>query len=170
MKRFIIIGVGLLFLVGVVAQGEAEELRKVGYINLGKLFDEYEKTEEADKVLEEKGNARQTEREKKFDEVKRLKDKIALMSAEEKEKKQEALDEKAKELEDFDRQTQVDLRRERDTMVREILKEIDKVIQEYGEKNGYDLILNDRVLLYGAGGLDLTDEILKVLNESYKNK
>jgi len=31
-------------------------------------------------------------------------------------------------------------------------------------KNGYAVILNDRVLIYGAPSYDVTEEILKVLN------
>ena len=52
-------------------------------------------------------------------------------------------------------------------MVKDILKEMSDVIKEYGQKNGYSIILNDRVLLYGDSGMDLTNEIIKILNEKY---
>jgi len=53
-------------------------------------------------------------------------------------------------------------------MVRDILKEMNTVIQKYGENNGYSIILNDRVLLYGGKTLDITDEIIKIMNKNYK--
>jgi outer membrane protein len=53
-------------------------------------------------------------------------------------------------------------------MVKDILKEMNSVIQEYGKNQGYSIILNDRVLLYGDPAEDLTDKIIKILNDSYK--
>ena len=44
------------------------------------------------------------------------------------------------------------------------------VIKEYGGKNGYSIIVNDRVLLYGDPGMDLTNEIIKILNDKYNKK
>jgi Skp family chaperone for outer membrane proteins len=41
------------------------------------------------------------------------------------------------------------------------------VIQEYGKNNGYLIILNDRVLLYGDETEDLTEKIIKILNDNY---
>jgi Skp family chaperone for outer membrane proteins len=53
-------------------------------------------------------------------------------------------------------------------MVKDIIKEMSDVIKEYGEKNGYSIIVNDRVLLYGDPGMELTNEIIKLLNDKYK--
>ena len=43
-------------------------------------------------------------------------------------------------------------------------KKIEGVVEKYAKGNGYTMILNDRVLLYGQKQDDLTDEILKILN------
>jgi len=58
---------------------------------------------------------------------------MALMSEKGKQEKQTAIDEKIKNLQDFDGTARDELREERDGMVREILTEIDKVIQDYGK-------------------------------------
>jgi len=51
------------------------------------------------------------------------------------------------------------------------LLEIEKVVSDYAKKEGYDLILNDRVLIFGSDALDVTDKILEKVNEIYnKNK
>ena len=73
-----------------------------------------------------------------------------------------------KTLQEFDQDARSELTKERDDMVRDILKEMNDVIRGYGEKNGYAIILNDRVLLYGQKTMDLTDDIIKLLNDSYK--
>jgi len=64
----------------------------------------------------------------------------------------------------------LDLRKERDEKLKEILQDIEKVVQSYAQKNGYDFIFNDRVLLYGAANADVTQDIVDLLNGGYKNK
>lgn len=141
---------------------------KVGYIDVSKIFDQYEKTKESDKVLEAELNKRQGERDKLLNEVKRMRDELELLSEDAKKKKQGAIDEKVKDLDEFDRKAKDELKKERDVLMRDILKEIDDVIADYAKTNGYTLIFNDRVLLYGNETMDLTDEIIKILNKKYK--
>lgn len=143
---------------------------KIGYVDLGKIFDDYQKTKEFDKSLEAKGASKQGERDKMVAEIKKLRDEAELLSAKAKEDKQAAIDEKIKTLQDFDRVTRESLRKERDTMVRDILKEIEGVLTDFGKKEGYSFIFNDRVLVYKAEGSDLTNQVIKALNDSYSSK
>lgn len=144
---------------------------KFGYIDLARVFDEYQKTKELDKALESKGGAKQAERDKMVADVKKKRDEAELLSADAKDKKQAEIDEKIKALQEFDRTTRDALRKERDEMLKGILKEIETVINDFGKSQGYTLIFNDRVLVYKAEGNDLTAPVIKVLNDSYaKNK
>lgn len=143
---------------------------KMGYVDIAKVFDEYGKTKESDKMLEEKGNKKQAERDKMVEEVRKLKDELELLSDKGKEEKQVQIDDKIKKLQDFDRQTRDDLRRERDTAAREIFKEIEKVIQGIGEKEGYNIIINERALVYATKDANLTDKVLEALNKQYTKK
>ncbi len=140
---------------------------KIAYMDLSKVFDDYNKTKDFDKQLENKGNAKQSERDKLVTEIKKLKDDMELMGDKGKEAKQAAIDEKIKKLQDFDRETKDALRKERDDIVRQILKEIKDVVEEFGKKEGYALILDNRAILYGTEGDNLTDKILKTLNDRY---
>lgn len=141
---------------------------KIAYMDLSKVFDDYNKTKDFDKQLESKGNVKQGERDKLVAEIKKLKDEMDLMSDKGKEAKQRAIDEKIKKLQDFDRETKDALRKERDDMVRQILKEIKDVVEEFGKKEGYVLILDNRAILYGTEGDNLSDKILSTLNARYK--
>ncbi len=140
---------------------------KIAHMDLTKIFDEYNKTKDLDKQLENKGNAKQTERDKLVAEIKKLKDELELMSDKGKEAKQTAIDDKIKKLQDFDRESRDALRKERDDMARQILKEIKDTIDTVGKKDGYSLILDSRAVLYGKEGDDLTNSILKTLNDKY---
>ena len=144
--------------------------QKMGYVDLAHVFDEYQKTKDFDKTLEAKGNAKQTDRDKMVNDVKKMRDEAELLSAKAKDDKQAAIDEKIKALQEFDRNTRDALRKERDTMVQEILKEIETVIQSYGKSQGYSFIFNDRVLVYKGEGGDLTAQVIKALNDSYAKK
>ncbi len=110
------------------------------------------------------------ERDKLVNEVKKLRDESELLSAKAKEDKQAQIDEKIKALQDFDRITRDALRKERDGIVRDILKEIEAVIQNFGKSQGYLFIFNDRVLVFKNESADLTGQVIKVLNDSYAKK
>ena len=60
--------------------------------------------------------------------------------------------------------------KQRDEKIREILLEIEKVVSDYAKQEKYDLILNDRVLIYGDDGLDISTKILELLNAEYNKK
>ena len=54
---------------------------------------------------------------------------------------------------------------ERKTKINEFFKKIDKVLREYVEKNSIDLVLNKKDILIGKNNYNITDEILKIVNE-----
>ena len=143
---------------------------KIGYVDMAKIFDDYLKTKEFDKSLEGKGNQKRQEREKMVNEIKKLRDESELLSATAKDEKQAAIDDKIKSLQEFDRDTRSALGKERDAMVRDILKEIETVIQDYGRAQGYAFIFYDRALAYKGESSNLTVQVIKVLNDSYTKK
>jgi len=160
----------LAFLMLMTGNALAESQGKIGYIDLSRSFDEYQKTKDFDKELENKGDMKQQAREKVVQEIRKMKEELELMNKTAREKKEADIEAKIKSLQDFDQEAKTDLTRERDNMVKDILKEMSDVIKEYGEKNGYSIIVNDRVLLYGDAGMDLTNEIIKILNDKYNKK
>ena len=155
---------------GLAPFGTAQAADKIGYVDLARVFDEYNKTKEFDKSLESKGAVKQADRDKMVAEVKKLRDEAELLSAKAKDDKQAVIDDKIKALQDFDRNTRDALRKERDGMVKDILKEIEVVIQDFGKAQGYGYIFNDRVLVYKSEGNDLTNQVIKVLNDNYAKK
>ena len=142
--------------------------KKVGYVDLSKVFDEYGKTKEYDAVLEKKHTEYEDARNKKLDKIREAQGKLALLKEDEKAKLQESIDKDKADLLEFDRQQQTDLKKQRDEKVREILLEIEKIVHDFAEKEKYALILNDRVLIYGDKTMDLTEKVLKLLNDTTK--
>lgn len=133
MRRLNLFLIGtILVILSLVSSAHAAE--KLGYVDLGKLFDEYSKTKDYDGVLEEKQKAYENEREKAVNDVKQLQDKMNLLNEKEKEAKKAVLEEKVKALQDFDRNKTQDLRKERDEKMKDILKDIENAIAEMPKK------------------------------------
>lgn len=168
MKKLVVVAVAAMFVFGIFTGVAMEKASakdyKIAYVDLAKVFDEYKMTREAEKKLEDKGRAKDVERTKMIDELKKLKDEQALLSEKAKAEKQTVIDSKIKTLQEFDRTTRDELVKERNDMLGNILKDIEKVVSEYAKSNGYDIVLNSRMLLYGAEQYDLTSDVLKKLN------
>lgn len=164
--RWIRILISALFIISLLPQHlSAENARKVAYVNAAKVFDNYYKTKEADEKLEGKAKKKNTERDKLIKEINKLKDEVEVLSKEARKDKETELGNEMRELQDFDRETRLNLQRERDDVLNGIFEEIYNTIKAYGKNNGYDLILDDRILLYADEQSDISDEIIKILNK-----
>lgn len=157
----------LTLTLGFASSGSAQA-EKIGYVDVAKVFDRYEKTKKFDKELAEVGKQKQSGRDTLVLEIRRLKDEMALLSDQGKEEKQRLVDQKLRELQDYDRNAQRDLGERREVIVREIFKDIDEVIREFGGKKGYDFIFNERLMLFRNDKFDITEEVLGELNARYK--
>ena len=141
---------------------------KVAYVNVGKLFDAYERTKASEAVLEKKGKQKEAEMEGRVTELKKLRESLELLNDKAREAKAREIEAKADELKRFRANTARDLRSERDDIAEQILKEIQTVVTEYGKQHQFSLILDERTMLYGQATYDATDEILSLLNSRYK--
>jgi len=141
---------------------------KIGYVDVAQVFDSYNKTKDKDGELSVKTEGAQKQHEKMVEKIKNMKNELELLKEDKREEKQGQIDEEIKNLQAFDRDTREKLRKERDDMVRDILKEIDSIIKDYADSKGYTMILNRRVLIYGQEKDDISQEILEIINSRYK--
>jgi outer membrane protein len=172
MRKICLFAVAIVFISGLFFKTGATiaaDGLNIGYLDVAKAFDEYKRTKDQDAALEKETKVKQAERDKLVSEITRLRDEMELLSEKGKQDKQAVIDEKVKKLQEFDRVARNDLKKKRDEMVAGILKEIDKAVQDYGSKEGYDMILNDKVIVYKKDALDVTDAILKTLNGQYSS-
>ncbi len=159
--------VGMLFAITLLA-GAAEAAEKFGYVDLGRIFKEYKKTQDYDKTLSTKENSYKSEREKKVNEVKQLQEKFSVLSEKEKAAKKTELETKVRAIEDLDRQKQGDLRKEFMEKKDEIIKDIDTAIKDFAKKEGFTFIFNEVGVVYNVESLEVTDKILEILNKGPK--
>ena len=158
---------GIIFIATLFATAAfAEEKGKIGYVDLSRLFDEYYKTKEYDKVLEAEHKDYEQEAKGKVDKIREQQGKLELLKEDQKKSLEGDVEKMKSDLMEYDRQKKTTLTKERNEKIREILLEIEKIVSGYAEQNGYALILNDRVLIYGDPARDLTQDILKTLNNA----
>ena len=142
----------------------------MGYVDLGKLFDHYQRTKESDQLLEQKGKQKQGELEDRVNELKKLRQNLELLNDQVKESKAKELEEKSEEFQRAKTRTERDLVRERNQLARTIMQEIEQVVAEYAKANHFSVILDQRSLLYGQDSYDVTEAILRLLNDRYTTK
>ena len=140
---------------------------KMALVNVGKVLNEYTKTKDNERILQEAGKKKEQERDGMVQSIRQLKDELALLADDARAKKQESMDVKVKELQDFDMQAKQELGEKRNKALREIFKDIDDTVKRYGERKGLDLILSENALLYYNPKTDVTAEILDELNKNY---
>jgi outer membrane protein len=166
--KLLVVTVVVFFMAGAFLFSNTCLAEKIAYVDLALVFDGYEKTKDFDLKLD---GARKTEQEKidkKVEEIKGLQDKLPLLSDEEKKNKQTEMEQLAKDLQEYQRNAETTLIKDRNDKLQEVLKDIQSVVEELAKKDGYDLVLNERTLLYAGDNLNITDAVLKKLNEQYK--
>ena len=146
--------------------GVAQAADKLAYIDLSRTFSEYTKTKGYDKALSDKEKVYTEDRDKKVAEIKAFQDKLNLLNDKEKEAKKGELDAKMKTFQEFDRQKQEDLRKEQDEKMKEIFKDIEEAVKKFSEKEGYTMVFNDRVLVYQNKSMEITNQIIEILNKA----
>jgi outer membrane protein len=167
MKAVKVLGLAVIF--GLMATGMtlADGL-KIGYVELSKVFDGYQKTKEFDAVLQKEGEAFQKQRDAMVQKIQDAQTKLDLMSDSGKASLQADIEKQKNDVIAFDKDKRTELGKKRDDKVREILAEITGVVSGIAKKEGYTYVLNDRVMLFGDPQFDLSDQVLKALNDSYK--
>jgi Skp family chaperone for outer membrane proteins len=155
----------LLMICGLSSQAFAQDI-KMGFVDLSRLFDEYYKTKEYDEQLEMMHGKFEGERNDKISEIREAQARLGLLTEDQKDSLETDIEEMKAELLEYDRQQKQDLTKQRNERIQEILLEIEKVVSDYAEKQDYGIILNDRVLIYGAETYDLTDQVLTILNDN----
>ncbi|OGR28737.1 MAG: hypothetical protein A2X79_02360 [Desulfuromonadaceae bacterium GWB2_53_15] len=146
---------------------------KLGYIDMQRALNGSEAGKEAKEQLAARLKKYQDEINVKQDELKRLKDEVekqgtflndATRAAKEKDYQQ-----KLKEFQRFTKDAQDELQGKDEEFTRKILEGMEKVIQEYGRKNGFTFIfVKNESMLFVDDKADLTEEVLKLFNANRK--
>jgi len=167
MKALKVFGLAVIF--GLMATGMSlADGLKIGYVELSKVFDGYQKTKEFDAMLQSQGETFQKQRDAMVQKIQDAQTKLDLMSDAQKTTMQADIEKQKNDVLAFDKEKRAELGKKRDDKVREILSEIQNAASAIAKKEGYTYVLNDRVMVYGDTQFNITNEVLKAVNDSYK--
>jgi len=136
----------------------AEEM-KIGYIGLGRVFEVYKKVADSNKDLDKSKN----EVKNMVADMQKLQDGFDTLSNEAKEERKKEMMARQEDV----RKRTVEVRKEEDRILREILKDIENASSEIRKKKKLTYIIDDRLIIDGPKDLDVTNEIVTLLNERY---
>ena len=171
MKRgFIIIASLVLFV-------SCQEQIKTGYVDNGKMINDYQKKKDVEAKFQVKIDAFN----KKADSIGRafqleaqeFQSKAASMSQKSAQEQYQILGQKQQLLQQNLQYEEQQIQQESQTEIDTLIKEVRTFVKNYGESNGYTYILgsNDAgSVMYGSKENDLTQQLIDALNADYKKE
>jgi len=169
MKKLSIFVLVLGLVIGSQSVCFSKEL-KIGYVNVFKVFNEYAKTKEYDEKLEKNKKEAEKKLEAKKETIEKLQNKLSLLKEKERSSEEEKMKKEITEYRETERKALIDIKKERDEKMKEIIEDINKVVEDYAKKNKFDLVVNESSVLYGDKTMDITSDIMKLANKQYKSK
>lgn len=145
----------------------AKEL-KFAYVELGGVFNNYQKTKDFDATLQKESQDAQKQIDDMIAKIREAQGKLALLKDDQKQKAEADIEKQRVALLDFQKQKRAELAKKFEDMRKEIIIEIEKVVSAVAAKGGYTFILNDSSVLYADKETNVTEEVLKTLNAGYK--
>ncbi len=143
---------------------------KFAYVDVQKIMNESKKGQKLKKDIEQKleyYKKKAEELEKKAKDIQKQMESPAL-SEKGKQKKQEELQKIEQEFFMLQQKAQIELNQMKMEAEKQMLKDIERVVKKYAEKNNIDIVFiggNISALLYADKKLDITDIILKMYDE-----
>lgn len=138
---------------------------KIGYVDLRKAFYDYEKTKTFETSLNELTAQREGERAKHVEGITKMRDEAQMLTGDAKTKKQAEIDQKIVALQEYDRDTRQQLLTKKNDMFRQVIDDIQKVVEDIGKAGGFDFVLDSRNIMYGKPEFDLSAQVIEKLNK-----
>jgi len=144
--------------------------QKIGFVDLQKALNMSTAGQKAKEEISTKFKSYQDDINKRQEELKKLKEDLEkqsiLLSEEARAQKERDFQRKVKDFQRFAKDVEEELQQKDAYHTRQILEELEGIIKDIGKKGGYTMILErtESSVLYGDDSVDLTDQVIEVLN------
>ena len=147
---------------------------KIGVVDFQKIVTESEPGKKLEAGLKAEGEQMEAEMQKGKEELEALKEKLEreamVMSEKAKEEKQIEFNVKLSGLQKKQAQFRKDFVAKQRQGVGKLQQQVLEISHEIGKKKKYDLIISKEALLYMDGGVDITPDVIKALNQRHKGQ
>lgn len=152
----------------------AADVFKIGIVNLQRLLNESDFGKQAKSSIEETYK----QKEAQIDAKAKEKDKLAkdlekqgmALSDDERKKRIDEIEAMDRDLQHMVSDAENYMQKIDRQKKEEFVKVIDKLIGNYGKGEGYTMILPSDSVIYSVEGMDITDKIMDLFNEAFKQK
>lgn len=148
--------------------------KRIGVVRSNNLIQGYKAMQDAQERYENKQKVWQTSistlEEELQSAVENYRTVYASLSKEEIQKQELALEQKRSNYVQYTRSIKEKVEAEENGMMQGVLNQINSFVEQYGKEHGFDVILGTTAagnVLYGTESVDITDEVLKALNDAY---
>jgi outer membrane protein len=154
----------LALLIAAPAQADV----KLAYVDVQRALNECEAGKAARAEFRNKVQGVEQRLQREQNEVQSLKDELEkkgmLMKPEQRQSLQDEYISKAKNFERNFKDNKDDLERKDQEMTGKIIHDLAEVIRDLGEKNSYTMVMEKGSILWGAPGIDITDQVIRTYN------
>jgi outer membrane protein len=162
--------VGMLVLC--VSVSHAQERVKIGYIDIQKVIAESQAGKRARDRFQAQVKKAEADIQKERQEIERLKadldKKGPLLKDEERRNLESDLQKRSVNLQRSMSDYQQELQVKNNEMMSDILKELEKIVNEVGKADKFTLILERSQILYSDQGIDITNKVIETYNSRAK--
>ena len=172
--RFIILSIALLMISS--TSGFCADVAKIGTVNFEKVFNSSAAGKSVKNQINEEGRGMNAELEKLQNEIKELQDLLSkddsagVMDETAKENKRWELERKIEEVKALKKRFDRKIQELQVRLINGVRKDVLAIISEYGQKEGYLMVIEDINLVYAPKTLDITDKIIQLYDVQYSKK
>jgi len=167
--KSVIITLFLSFCLLAASTAGAAEPAKIGTVDIQKVLFNSDMGKVAKEQLAGKIQKHEAEKNSREDDLKKLKADLEkqniLLNESARNAKEKDYQQKLKEYQRFIKDVNDELQAKDEELKNRIIEDTFRTAQEYGKKNGYSLIMaKSEMMMYMDENIDVTDEIVKLLN------
>ncbi|GAB4514714.1 MULTISPECIES: OmpH family outer membrane protein [unclassified Allomuricauda] len=165
-----------LVVLAIAVTAMACQQNKIGYVDSVKIMDDYQEKIDVEARFKTKADAMGRKRDsisQAFQmELQQFQSKAQSMSQQSAQEEYAQLQQRGQQIGQRLQQEEQQLQQNSQTQMDSLVKKVKKEIRAYGKANGYTYILGGGEggsVIYGDDANDVTNDILKILNDKYEN-
>ena len=155
-------------------QAVAADVAKIGVVDLQRVLETSNPGKSAQAEIKKQKDTMEKELKEKGAEIEQLRIQFEresmVMSKEKREEKEREGRIKLNDFKSLQNRYRSELQNLEQKLVNELRNDVYALVEEIGKKEGYLLIINNFSVMYAPGSINITDQLIKKMNEKYAKK
>lgn len=176
-KYSVLIALAILIIISSINLYRSFNTPKIAYVRSGELVYQYKGMKEAQNKFQEKTKELKANLVSLREDFEKAIQKYQLeankLTIKEKQEREQNLQKQRQQILEYEETVGNKVKMEEETMTSGVLNQVNSFVQSYAQEKGYSMVLGTTTsgnILYGEGGMDITEELIKALNEEYYGK